>query len=94
MRKRGKLPGERESVEYGLEYGVDRLEIKRGVLLNQSRVVVVDDVLATGGTAAATGELVRKVGGVVAGYVFLIELAALRGRVKLDGTAVESVVRF
>lgn len=94
VRKRGKLPGERESVEYGLEYGVDRLEIKKGVLPERSRVVVVDDVLATGGTAAATGELVTKVGGVVAGYIFLIELAALGGRGKLEGVLVESVVRF
>lgn len=84
VRKAGKLPWEIEKTEYELEYGTDLLEIHRDAIRPGERVVVVDDVLATGGTAAATGRLVRHLGGELLGYSFLIELAFLGGRAKLE----------
>src|SRR3982751_811896 len=85
VRKAGKLPHEIEAEEYALEYGTDLLEIHRDAVQPGERVLIVDDVLATGGTAAATGRLVERLGGVVAGFSFLIELAFLGGRAKLPG---------
>lgn len=93
IRKAGKLPGDLVSVSYGLEYGVDTLEMKSGALAQGARVVVVDDVLATGGTAAAAGELISKAGARVVSYLFLAELAALQGRSKL-GASVHSLVIY
>lgn len=94
VRKPGKLPGELIRIEYGLEYGNDALEIKSGLLSKEARVAVIDDVLATGGTAGATGELITKVGAYVSSYVFLVELTALEGRRKLEGASVSSLVQY
>jgi adenine phosphoribosyltransferase len=93
VRKPGKLPGETESVQYGLEYGVDVLHVQKGAIANGDRVLVVDDILATGGTAAATGRLISKLGGVVVAYVFLAELEGLSGRMNLADARVEALVR-
>ncbi len=83
VRKAGKLPWQVEKEEYVLEYGNDRLEIHRDALAPGERALIIDDVMATGGTAAATIRLVEKLGGVVAGLGFVIELAFLGGRGKL-----------
>ncbi|MBI4434029.1 adenine phosphoribosyltransferase [Candidatus Uhrbacteria bacterium] len=87
MRKPGKLPAATERIAYDLEYGSAALEIHRDAITAGARVVVIDDLLATGGTAAAAGELVRRVGGTVTGYAFPIELADLGGRIKLGTSA-------
>ena len=83
-RKAGKLPHATVSVRYALEYGEACLEMHVDAVQKGQRVLIVDDLLATGGTAAATGELVRKLGGEVIGYSFVIELDFLRGRDRLD----------
>jgi len=93
-RKPGKLPGDLEQVRYGLEYGTDTLELKRGMIAAGSQVVIVDDVLATGGTAAATADLVTRVGGHVAGFVFLIELLGLEGRSRLGDRRTASIIQY
>ncbi len=82
IRKPGKLPADVESITYDLEYGSDTLEIHKDAIEKGKRVLIVDDLLATGGTAAAACELVKKVGGEVAGMGFIIELEALGGRSK------------
>jgi adenine phosphoribosyltransferase len=92
VRKPGKLPGETESVQYGLEYGIDALHIQKGAVLPGASVLIVDDVLATGGTAAATGELVKGQGALVRGYLFLAELKGLGGRERLGVSEVVSLV--
>jgi len=84
LRKRGKLPGEVIGLDYALEYGTDRIEIQADAVAPGTRVVVVDDLLATGGTMAAGIALLRKVGADVAAAVALIELSFLDGRAKLD----------
>jgi len=94
VRKPKKLPWEVESVEYALEYGTDKLEIHRDAIEPGQRVLIVDDVLATGGTAAAVAQLVEKLGGVVAGFAFVIELDFLNGREKLDGYPIRSLVHY
>ena len=94
VRKAGKLPWEIERQEYELEYGTDLLEIHRDAIAPGERVLIVDDVLATGGTAAATARLVEKLGGEVAGFAFLIELAFLPGREKLGGRPITSVITY
>jgi adenine phosphoribosyltransferase len=83
VRKPGKLPAATDRVTYALEYGTDALEMHKNALSPQARVLIVDDVIATGGTAAAAAELVRRQGGHVAGFAFAIELTALRGRARL-----------
>jgi len=93
-RKQGKLPSETLSTSYALEYGDASIEIHRDAVAPGQRVLVIDDVIATGGTAAATARLVRDLGGVVVGACFLIELAFLEGRKALDGIAIEAVLRF
>ncbi len=85
VRKPGKLPWERVTERYELEYGADALECHRDALEQGSRAVIVDDVLATGGTAAAAGRLARGLGAEVIGWSFLLEIAALGGRRKLAG---------
>lgn len=94
VRKPGKLPAEIHSVEYELEYGVDRLEIHRDALSHGHKVVIVDDLLATGGTAAATVELVRKLGAEVDSCLFAIELGFLDGRGVLADVRVESLISY
>lgn len=93
VRKAGKLPGELIRMEYSLEYGSAVLELKTDGIPKGYRVAVVDDVLATGGTAAAAGELCRRSGGTVALYLFLLEIAELSGRERLVDAAVFSLVR-
>ena len=94
VRKPGKLPAETVSEEYDLEYGTDSLEIHRDAIVSGDRVLIVDDVIATGGTAAATAKLVEACGGLVTGFGFLVELDFLHGRDKLEGYPVESLVRY
>ena len=91
-RKPGKLPREVVSVEYQLEYGVDTLEVHADAISDGARVLVHDDLLATGGTAGALCELVEQAGGVVAGCAFVIELAFLHGRDRLKDYDVRSLV--
>ena len=93
IRKPGKLPAGTHRVDYDLEYGTDALESHRDALGPSDRVAVVDDVLATGGTACAAGALVERSGARVAGYAFLIELTALGGRPRLTGQ-VSSVLTY
>jgi len=94
VRKPGKLPGETVSEVYELEYGTDQLEVHRDGLVAGQRVLIVDDVLATGGTAAACVRLVEALGGVVVGLGFLIELAFLNGREKLAGYEHVSLITY
>jgi len=94
VRKVGKLPWEIEQEEYILEYGTDLLEIHRDAVLPGERVLIVDDVIATGGTAAATARLVERLGGMVVGFAFLLELAPLGGRSQLAGHRVHVVLRY
>ncbi len=94
LRKQGKLPGATESVSYALEYGEAALEVHRDSVGPGDRVVVLDDLLATGGTAEAAGRLVRKLGATVAGYVFLVELGPLGGRGRLTDAPVFSLVNY
>jgi adenine phosphoribosyltransferase len=95
VRKPGKLPGDVQGIDYSLEYGSDRLEIHRDGFEQGPRVLIVDDLLATGGTAAATAQLVAQAGGEVCGFGFVIELADLGGRAKLpEGVPVESLIVY
>ncbi len=94
VRKPGKLPWRTESEEYALEYGVDRLEVHADAVSAGEQVLIVDDVIATGGTAAATVRLVEKLGATVAGLGFAVELTYLAGREKLDGYDVVSLVTY
>ena len=84
VRKKGKLPGKTIRHDYALEYGTDTIEIHSDAVGNGQRIAILDDLLATGGTAAATIELVRKVGGEVVGANFIVELEGLGGRDRLD----------
>jgi adenine phosphoribosyltransferase len=93
VRKRGKLPGSVVSHAYSLEYGMDSIEISADLIEPGSRVVVVDDLVATGGTTAATLELLRKIGAEPVAAVFLIELTGLNGRAKLD-VPVEALLQY
>ena len=93
VRKRGKLPGSVVSHAYSLEYGMDSIEISADLVEPGSRVVVVDDLIATGGTAAATLELLRKIGAEPVAAVFLIELTFLNGRAQLD-VPVETLLQY
>jgi adenine phosphoribosyltransferase len=93
VRKRGKLPGSVVAHTYSLEYGMDSIEISADLIPAGSRVVVIDDLIATGGTAAATVALLRKIGAEPVAAVFLIELTKLNGRAKLD-VPVETVLRY
>ena len=93
-RKPGKLPWHTDRVEYELEYGTDALEMHQDALVAGQRVVIVDDLMATGGTAAATLELVKRRGAFVVGCGFVIELGFLEGRKKLGETPVVSLVTY
>ena len=95
IRKPNKLPGKVIGINYKLEYGEDRLEIQPDLINNNKRILVIDDLLATGGTASAAGELIGLCGGNVIGYGFLIELTKMKGREKLDsGVVIESVLKY
>lgn len=94
VRKQGKLPGDTIGQTYALEYGSDTLEVHKDAILEGERVLVHDDVLATGGTAKATCELVERLGGVVVQCNFLIELDFLRGREKISNYQVRSLLNY
>ena len=94
IRKPKKLPAAVERVEYALEYGTDALEIHRDAVRPGANVLIVDDVLATGGTAAAAARLVEKLGGKVLGLSFVIELDALQGRGKLPNYRVDALLNY
>jgi adenine phosphoribosyltransferase len=94
IRKPGKLPAAVWSVEYALEYGTDKLEIHQDAAPPGSRIAIVDDLIATGGTAAATAKLVREIGGDLVGCAFLIELDALDGRSHLPDVPIISLVHY
>lgn len=94
VRKKGKLPYKRVAATYALEYGTDTVEMHEDAVKPGEKVLVVDDVLATGGTAAAACELVEKIGGKVAGVAMLIELEFLKGRAKLGDRKVHSLIKY
>ena len=94
VRKRGKLPYRTHAATYDLEYGTDTLEIHDDALGKDQRVLLIDDLLATGGTASAACELVERCGGRVVACAFVIELAFLPGRVRLQGRDVTSLIRY
>ncbi len=94
VRKPGKLPGAKQTEEYALEYGTNSLEIHNDAVGRGQRVLIVDDLLATGGTAAATARLLNRLGADLVGYAFLIELGGLNGRAALNGAAVTAFLRY
>ncbi len=94
VRKPGKLPAEALREEYQLEYGTDSVEIHKDAIQRGEKILIVDDLLATGGTAAATVNLVKKLGGDIQGIAFLIELTFLNGRKKLAGFEVASIIQY
>ncbi|GAE26700.1 adenine phosphoribosyltransferase [Halalkalibacter wakoensis JCM 9140] len=94
VRKAGKLPREVISVDYGLEYGKDSLTIHKDAIKKGQRVVITDDLLATGGTIEATIKMVEQLGGVVVGVAFMIELGYLEGRSRLDGYDLFSLMTY
>ncbi len=94
VRKLGKLPADTVRASYALEYGTDSLEMHRDAIAAGQRVLIVDDLLATGGTAHATVQLVNELGGTIVGIAFLIELAGLNGRSRLDGQEIHVVLTY
>lgn len=94
VRKPGKLPRETESISYDLEYGSNTLEIHKDAIKKGQKVLIIDDLLATGGTVKATIDLINKLGGEVVGCCFLIELAELKGRELLEGYEVYSIMTY
>jgi len=94
VRKPGKLPAKTIKASYELEYGTDTLEIHADALSTGERALIVDDVIATGGTARAVGDLVTSLGGVVSAFAFVVELAFLEGRARLAGREVRSLIRY
>ena len=94
VRKAGKLPADIFEVKYNLEYGSSSLAVHRDAITMGERVLIVDDLLATGGTAAATVHLVRQLGGEIMGLVVLVELESLKGRNKVNGCEVHSVITY
>ena len=94
LRKLGKLPGERVTEEYALEYGTNTVEMHADAVKPGQRILVIDDLLATGGTAAAACRLIERVGGKVAGCGFLAELDFLEGRKTLNGYEINSLIRY
>jgi len=94
IRKAGKLPHEIQHVDYDLEYGTDRIEVHRDAIGSHDRVLVVDDVLATGGTGRAAVELIESLGGEVVAFSVLVELGFLDGRERLADTPVHALVRY
>ncbi|AFY69040.1 adenine phosphoribosyltransferase [Thalassoporum mexicanum PCC 7367] len=94
VRKPGKLPAAVHRVEYELEYGTDKLEVHQDAIAQGSRILIVDDIIATGGTAAATAKLVNLAGGELVGYGFMVELLALQGRQALPDVNVFSLITY
>lgn len=94
MRKPGKLPADRIHTTYELEYGTDGLEVHRDAIQPGQRVLIVDDLLATGGTISAAAELVRALSGEIVGFSFFIELAYLNGKRRLEGHVVHSLITY
>ncbi len=94
VRKKGKLPAPIHSIEYALEYGTDCLEVHQDALQPGSRVLIADDLIATGGTACATAELIQKVGCELVGFAFIIELQELQGRKKLPDVPIVTLVEY
>ncbi len=94
VRKKGKLPAESISASYDLEYGQDVLEMHKDSIEPGQRVLIVDDLIATGGTAAATVQMARELKGEVVALAFIVELEFLKGREKLDGTEVFSILKY
>ena len=94
LRKAGKLPGKTEKISYTIEYGKAVLEIQKNVLKKDERVVICDDLLATGGTANAAAKLVEKMGAKVTGFTFIIELTGLNGNKKLSNYKTVSLVKY
>ncbi len=94
VRKPGKLPAARMSIEYSLEYGTNRLDIHEDALAPGEQVVIVDDLLATGGTARATAKLVEMIGATVHSFLFVIELSELSGRAALDGYDIKTLISY
>ncbi len=94
VRKKGKLPAETISASYDLEYGQDVLEMHKDAIEPGQRMLIVDDLIATGGTAAATAQMVRELKGEVVALAFIVELESLKGREKLDGTEVFSILKY
>jgi adenine phosphoribosyltransferase len=94
IRKKGKLPGDLLGVDYTLEYGKDRLEIQSDALQGNPRVLLVDDLLATGGTVNASTELIEKAGGQLVGCGFIIELNELNGRENVPNVPIRSLIRY
>ena len=94
VRKKGKLPAEIYAIEYALEYGTDTLEVHQDALQPGSRVLIADDLIATGGTACATAELIKKVGCELVGFAFIIELQELQGRKKLPDVPIITLVEY
>ncbi|CAE6495600.1 MAG: adenine phosphoribosyltransferase [Candidatus Nitrosotenuis sp.] len=94
IRKQGKLPGSTVKRSYNIEYGKATMEIQRNAVNKDQRVVICDDLLATGGTAKAAAELIEKLGGQVAGFAFIVELTDLQGIKKIEKYKCESLVRY
>ena len=95
IRKPNKLPGKVIGINYQLEYGEDRLEIQGDLINPKSKILVIDDLLATGGTASAAGKLIKEAGGILLGYGFLVELTKLSGRKQLDSNLlIKSVIKY
>lgn len=94
VRKPRKLPAETESITYQLEYGTDTLEIHKDAINKGDRVIIADDLLATGGTARAVVDLVERLGGVVVGLAFVVELAFLNGRERFNGYKISSLLEY
>ena len=94
IRKKGKLPSKTESITYDLEYGTDTLEVHNDAIGKGAKVLMVDDLLATGGTMAAACKLIEKIGGQIAGITFLIELSDLPGREKLQDYNINTVLTY
>ena len=94
IRKKGKLPSKTESITYDLEYGTDTIQVHSDALSKGAKVLMVDDLLATGGTMAAACNLIEKIGGQITGITFLIELSELPGREKLEGYNISTVITY
>jgi adenine phosphoribosyltransferase len=94
IRKKGKLPGKTEKISYKIEYGKDTIEMQKNSLKKGQRVLICDDLLATGGTAKASAKLIEKIGGKVAGFAFIMELTELNGMKGITKYNCKSLVKY